>query len=141
MTMHHAGLAEVVRKDPRYAYEAYEFVFAALHHTQKMLGRRPRETAGEKPAEAVEVQHHVSGPELLAGVRDLALREFGLMARTVFRMWGIQHTDDFGEIVFNLVESKLMSKTEEDNRADFHAVYDLDEALVKDYRIEYKDEG
>jgi uncharacterized repeat protein (TIGR04138 family) len=131
--MYHAGLAEVVRKDPRYAYEAYEFVFAALHHTQKLLGRQPPEqTAGEQ----AEQHHHVSGPELLHGIRDLALREFGLMARTVFRMWGIQRTDDFGEIVFNLVESNLMSKTNEDSRTDFHAVYDFDQALVQDFRIQ-----
>ncbi len=136
MTMHHSGLAEVVRKDPRYAYEAYEFIFAALHHTQKMLGRQPRE---QQTPEAAEQHHHVSGRELLLGVRDLALREFGLMARTVFRLWGIQRTDDFGEIVFNLVESNLMSKTQEDCREDFHAVYDLEKALVQDYRIEVED--
>ena len=139
MTMHHAGLAEVVRKDPRYAYEAYEFVFAALHHIQQMLGRQPPEGPGAGPAEGAELHHHVSGPELLQGIRDLAQREFGLMARTVFRLWGIQRTDDFGEIVFNLVESNLMSKTDEDSRADFHAVYDLDQALVHDYRIQLDD--
>jgi uncharacterized repeat protein (TIGR04138 family) len=131
MTMHHAGLAEVVRRDPRYAYEAYEFVFAALNHTQKMLGRQPRP---EKTGEG-EPQHHVSGPELLEGVRDLALREFGLMARVVFHMWGIDRTGDFGEIVFNLVDATLMSKTSDDTRRDFHAVYDLDRALVDGYRI------
>ena len=60
----------------------------------------------------------------------------GLLARTVFRMWGINRTDDFGELVFNLVEAGLMSKTDEDSRKDFHAVYDLDEALVRGYRIE-----
>jgi len=130
MTMHHAGLADLVRRDPRYTYEAYEFVFAALEHTQKRLGRLPRGTPGE-----VGPQHHVRGKELLDGVRDLALREFGLMARTVFHMWGIDRTDDVGEIVFNLVESNLMSKTEEDHRADFHNLYDLDEALVAGYEI------
>ncbi len=136
MTMHHAALAEVVRKDPRYAYEAYEFVFAALHYTQKKLGRQTRDP---EPAGGPEQHHHVSGPELLQGIRDLALREFGLMARTVFRLWGIHKTDDFGEIVFNLVESNLMSKTNEDCRADFHAVYDLDKALVQDYRIQIEE--
>jgi uncharacterized repeat protein (TIGR04138 family) len=136
MTMHHSGLAEVIRKDPRYTYEAYEFVFAALHHTQKMLGRLPREPGGESPGTP---QHHVSGRELLQGIRDLARREFGLMAPTVFRLWGIRRTDDFGEIVFNLVESNLMSKSDEDTRADFHEVFDLDQALVKDYRIEIEE--
>jgi uncharacterized repeat protein (TIGR04138 family) len=137
--MHIQCLEELVRRDPRYAYEAYEFVFAALAHTQKVLGRVPQEPA-EEPAEepseeAAVVEHHVSGPELLDGIRDLALREFGLMARTVFRMWGIESTGDFGEIVFNLIEANLMSKTEGDSRADFVGVYDLDQALVHDYRI------
>lgn len=127
--MHVARLAEVVRRDPRYAYEAYEFVYAALAHTQKLLGRAP---SGEEPPAR---QQHVSGRELLDGIRDLALREFGLMARVVFRMWGVERTDDFGEIVFNLIESELMSKTDDDCRRDFQAVYDLDEALVRGYSI------
>lgn len=131
MTMHHAGLAEIVRKDSRYAYEAYEFVFEALNHTQKKLGRQPR---GEQAAD-IGPQHHVTGKELCEGILDLAQREFGLMARTVFRLWGIQRTDDFGEIVFNLVEFNLMSKTSDDERDDFHEIYDLDEALVRAYRI------
>src|SRR5439155_8017341 len=75
MTTFHAGLAEVVRRDPRYAYEAYEFLYEALNHTQKMLGRLPVPEQAQGP----EPQHHVSGQELLAVVRDLALREFGLM--------------------------------------------------------------
>jgi uncharacterized repeat protein (TIGR04138 family) len=133
--MYHAGLAELVQRDPRYAYEAYEFVFEALNHTQKQLGRVP---SGE-PGEGTESQHHVSGPELLEGIRDLALREFGFMARTVFQMWGIRQTDDFGEIVFNLVEAGLMSKTNEDSRQDFHHIYDLDQALVQGYRIQLED--
>src|SRR5262249_23199933 len=98
-------------------------------------GRLP---AGEV-AEAAERQHHVSGQELLAGIRDLALREFGFMARTVFHMWGIQRTDDFGDIVFNLVEAGLMNKTDEDTRQDFHDVYDLNQALVQGYRIELEE--
>jgi len=133
--MFHAGLAELVRRDHRFAYEAYEFLYEALNHTQKMLGRLP---AGEVPEEA-QRQHHVSGQELLDGIRDLALREFGLMARTVFHMWGIERTGDFGDIVFNLVEAGLMNKTDEDTRQDFHDVYDLDQALVQGYRIELEE--
>src|SRR5689334_15593621 len=101
--MHYSELEEVVRRDPRYAYEAYEFLYAALAHTQKMLGIQQAGATGTEQ----QVQH-VSGRQLLEGVRDLALKEFGLMARTVFRMWGVNRTDDFGEIVFNLVEAQLM---------------------------------
>ena len=135
MTLFHTGLMEVVQRDPRYAYEAYEFLFHALHHTQKMLGREPPEVAEGEPPPPVDKRYHVSGKELAHGARDLALREFGLMARTVFRMWGIHRTDDFGEIVFNLVEASLMSKTDKDDLTDFQNVYDLDQALVHDYRI------
>jgi uncharacterized repeat protein (TIGR04138 family) len=132
MTLHYPRLEELVQRDPRYAYEAYEFVFAALAHTQVMLGRTTDEES--------EGSHHVSGRQLLEGVRDLALREFGLMARTVFRMWGIEKTGDFGNIVFNLIEAKLMSKTDEDTQLDFEDVYDLDQVLVHDYRIEVASE-
>ncbi len=132
--MHYTELEEVVHRDPRYAYEAYEFLYAALAHTQKMLGRKTPDDANP------EQVPHVSGRQLLEGVRDLALKEFGLMARIVFRMWGVNRTSDFGELVFNLVEAKLMSKTDADTRADFHDVYDLDQALIQDYRIELKEE-
>jgi uncharacterized repeat protein (TIGR04138 family) len=133
MTFFNAKLEEVVKKHPRYVYEAYEFVFQALNFTQKMLGR---ESPEDVAAPAAAPQHHVTGQELLEGVRVLALREFGFLARTVFRLWGIDRTDDFGEIVFNLVEAELMSKTSEDNRDDFRGVYDLDEALVHGFRIQ-----
>jgi uncharacterized repeat protein (TIGR04138 family) len=131
MTPYDPKLADVVQRDPRYAYEAYEFVFAALAYTQRALGRALRESKGNEESKA----HHVSGRELLQGICDFAQREYGLMARLVFRFWGINRTDDFGEIVFTLVEAHLMSTTPDDNRGDFHDVFDLDKALVRGYRI------
>jgi uncharacterized repeat protein (TIGR04138 family) len=126
MSIHQPKLFEIVRRDPRYAYEAYEFIFAALEHTLQMLDKQDGESG----------PRHVSGAELMEGVRELALQEFGLMARTVFRQWGINATGDFGNIVFNLIEADLMSKTPEDSLADFQDRYDLDEALVRDFRLE-----
>jgi uncharacterized repeat protein (TIGR04138 family) len=129
MTMFHPKLAELVRRDQRYAYEAYEFVFAALAHTQKMLGRSPHEEV--EPSD----ENHVSGAELVRGACELALHEFGMMAPTVFKQWGIQRSGDFGEIVFNLIEAKLMSKTNQDSKADFQDVVDLDLMLKKGFAI------
>jgi uncharacterized repeat protein (TIGR04138 family) len=131
MSTYQARLAKVLERDQRFAYEAYEFVFAALAHTQRTLGRSPADN--ETPAGP---QYHVSGRELVEGIRTLALREFGMMARVVFRMWGIRNTGDFGEIVFNLVAEGLMSKSESDDKADFQDVYDLDQGLVQEFRIE-----
>src|SRR5215210_2135075 len=103
--MRHPRIEDVVRRDPRYPLEAYEFVFDALTHTQRLLGR-----STAVPEAGREAEHHVSGQQLLWGVRDLALREFGLLARIVFRLWGVNNTSDFGEMVFNLIEAGLMSK-------------------------------
>src|SRR5262249_20244776 len=119
MPIHQPKLFEIVQRDPRYAYEAYEFIFAALDYTLEMLVKQDLERGEAGP-------RHVRGAELLQGVRELALREFGFMARTVFRQWGVNCTGDFGEIVFNLIDSELMSKTAEDSRVDFQDVYDLD---------------
>lgn len=124
--MLHPKIEELLRQDSRYALEAYEFVFAALKHTQE-LHEMERDAGTEK---------HVTGQQLALGARDLARQEFGLMARAVFRAWGVNTTDDLGAIVFNLIETGLMSKTPQDNLADFHAVYDLDAELTKDYAIE-----
>jgi uncharacterized repeat protein (TIGR04138 family) len=129
MPIYQPKLFDIVRRDPRYAYEAYEFIFAALDYTLHMLGKQDG-TKGEA------VPRHVSGAELMQGVRELALREFGLMARTVFRLWGVNATGDFGNIVFNLIEAELMSKTDDDNLSNFQDQYDLDEALVQGFRLE-----
>jgi len=131
--MRHPEIADIVRRDRRFAYEAYEFVFDALGHTQKRVGRAPDD--GEPPGH----EHHVSGKEILEGAVDLAREEFGFMARTVFHQWGIRRTDDLGEIVFNLIEASLLSKTDADNRADFHEVFDLDRALTDGFAIRLTD--
>jgi uncharacterized repeat protein (TIGR04138 family) len=131
--MRHQEIVEIVRRDHRFPYEAYEFVFEALSHTQKMVGRVP--LGGEPPSN----EHHVSGKEILEGAVDLARDEFGFLARTVFHQWGIRRTDDLGEIVFNLIESGLLSKTETDSRADFHEVFDLDRALTEGFAISLAD--
>lgn len=136
MSSFNSKLMSVVRRDPRYAYEAYEFIFQALEHTQKLLGC----AATDEHADPSDVPSHVSVRQLLEGIRTFALQEFGLMARVVFRLWGIQRTDDFGAIVFSLIEAELMSGTTEDCRADFHDVYDLDEALVNGFQIVIEEE-
>jgi uncharacterized repeat protein (TIGR04138 family) len=65
----------------------------------------------------------------------LARGEFGLLARTVFRQWGITRSDDLGEIVFNLIDANLLSKTERDRRSDFEGICDLEQALTDGFTI------
>ena len=78
-------------------------------------------------------QGHVTGQELLDGIRWLAKREFGPMAKTVFESWGVSKTGDFGDIVFSLVEEGILGKNDRDSKEDFKDVYDFDDAFVKQY--------
>jgi len=133
--MQHPGLLAIVRRDTRYPYEAYEFLFEALGHTQKLLGRKP-----VQDDEQAGPENHVSGAELVNGYVDLARVQFGRMARVVFRQWGINRTDDIGELVFNLIEANLLSKTDSDHKADFSELCNLDEALVEKFEIEIERE-
>ena len=105
----------VAEQDGRYARAAYLFIFDALQHTVEKLGKTsmPRE------------QRHVSGRDLVYGISEYALNRFGPMARTVFEHWGVHQTRDFGEIVFNLVNGNLMSRTDDDNIEDFDGVFDF----------------
>src|SRR5262245_50821907 len=127
--MRHPTVSDIVRRDSRYAYDAYEFLYRALRFTQDQLGIPPQPSGKE------EAQRHVSGRQLLDGIRELAAREFGRMARVVLKNWGINQTEDFGNMVFNLVEAGLLYRRPEDTLDDFRNAYDLDEALVRDYEF------
>ncbi len=111
-------LFEICERDPRYKDDAYEFVLEALSFTQKRLQR----------------SRHVSGKELLEGIKDLLLEKFGPLTLTVLQYWGITTTEDFGHIVFNMVEKKILSKTEEDNIESFRDVYDFEVVFKERYR-------
>lgn len=75
----------------------------------------------------------MSGPELLDGLRVYALDQFGPLTKTVLNAWGVTRCADFGEIVFNLIEYSVFSKTESDRREDFADIFDFDTAFVKPF--------
>jgi len=114
-------IQKIVAADPRYPLEAYTFVQEALKHTQRALGRN-------KPD-----QKHVGGKELLEGIRLYALKTFGPMVPTMLEEWGIHSCEDFGEIVFNMIEHKVASKTDADSRADFKGGYTFEDAFRKPF--------
>jgi uncharacterized repeat protein (TIGR04138 family) len=116
------SLVRIQAKDPRYHREAYLFVRDALDHTQKTIGKDPRSRI-----------RHVTGQELLGGIREFALQQFGPMAKTVLEDWGVHRGEDFGEIVFNMIDVGWLAKTSKDSRADFANGYDFDEAFRKPF--------
>src|SRR4051812_13750611 len=124
------SLDEIVEVVGLYPREAYKFVQAGLSYTVEKIHA--------EIADDPEASRHVSGQQLCEGLREFALKEWGLMARTVLRRWKITATDDFGRIVFALVEHQHMSKTDEDDVEDFRNVYDFKSAFDQNYQIECK---
>src|SRR6266699_4900058 len=116
------ALDSFVASVPRYGRDAYVFLRDALDFTTKQ----------QKKIKGATVRH-VAGPELLEGVRQYALKEFGPMVITVFDNWGIQCCEDIGHMVFNLIGAGIFGKTEEDSMEDFKNVYDFQDAFVKPF--------
>ena len=111
-------LEPILTRDDRYTAEAYFFIRDALDHTVRQL----------------ETPRHISGQELLDGIRKYALGQFGPVTQRVLSEWGINECIDFGHIVFNLVNEGLLGKTDEDSINDFSGGYDFTEAFVHPFR-------
>lgn len=111
----------VRESDPEYRREAYGFVMAALGATiQSLPPERQQDT----------LRRHLDGAELVRGIVALARLEFGVMAVTVFREWGVTSSADIGRMVFQLVECGQLSARVEDSMEDFLGGPDLHEALA-----------
>lgn len=104
-------------RDTRYKEEAYLFVMEALSFTQRKL----------------KCLRHVTGEELLDGIKELLIQKFGPMTLIVLRHWGISSTEDFGNLIFNLVEHNVLSKTEDDDISVFRNAYDFEEVFERGY--------
>ncbi len=142
------SIHQLIEDDPRFKFDAYVFIFEALRYGHDILGmgtvfpstkstRGKKKKSSAKPAgdEAPSEEKHLTGQELCEACRQLALEQYGYMAKTVLNSWGVQTTDDWGEIVFNLIRIGEFSKTEHDRREDFANVYPFDVALVEQFQI------
>ncbi len=116
----------ICKEDPRFDRKAYLFLRQGLDYTVKELNKREPERAAKS--------QHVTGPELLHGIREFALEQFGPLALTVMRSWGVTRCSDIGDLVFNLIEYNVFSKTEKDRREDFGEIYTFEDAFVKPFK-------
>ncbi len=121
------ALKEIIREDPRFMLDAYFFLQEALSFTVKSLSRSHKNPKNPEGA-------HVSGQELLDGIRRYALQEFGAMSKTVLNTWGITRCEDFGDIVFLLISKGILRKTEKDSIEDFAGGYDFNAAFCEPFR-------
>lgn len=117
------GLRKLIEADGRYPEAAYLFVRAAVNYTVERV----------KAEEPERGRRHISGQQLLEGIRELAIEQFGPLTLDVLHEWGIRRTEDFGSIVFNLVNANLLGASEEDSPADFSGGYDFNEVFLKPF--------
>lgn len=108
---------EAARADGRYEKYAWRFVLSGVESTIEM----------------VNAEAHISGEELLDGLSVIASRQFGPMAKEVLNHWGIYTTRDIGNIVFGLIDSKLLEHSKEDKIEDFDDVFDFQKVFEEDY--------
>lgn len=119
------AVSRIVRKDPRFAERAYSFLKDALDFTMQRVEERENGS-----------QRHVSGQELLEGFRDYALAQFGPMAFTVMKEWGIRNGKNVGEMVFLLIEEDVFSKQPEDSLDDFKGFMNFRRAFEEPYEFQ-----
>jgi uncharacterized repeat protein (TIGR04138 family) len=111
----------ITEADSRFPRDAYFFLRDSLDQTVKLRKRQLGEDG------------HVTGQQLCDGVRQHAIKQFGPMVPTVFEYWGIDKTDDFGTMVWNLIGLGVFGKTPADSLDDFKNVFNFHEAFVAPY--------
>ena len=112
-------LERILEKNKAYKKDAYIFVLEALDYTLSKL-TSPR---------------HLAARELLEGMREFGIEQFGPMVLEVFAYWGVKKTDDFGEIVFNLIEGDLLTKRDTDSKEDFKGVFVFQDVFKNDFKF------
>lgn len=112
------ALNSLLQADPRYERAAYQFVREVLERIQLRLQQRRSRTGCQ-----------VGAGELLKRIRIDALDQFGPMTCAVFESWGVRSCDDFGEIVFNMMERRIVERGRRDRREDFRQGFDFSEAF------------
>lgn len=113
----------IQKDDPRYARGVYYFLRQALDFSLKELHKKG----------GFDNSNHLSGQQLLEGIRGYAILQYGPMARSVLEFWGVKECRDFGNIVFNLVDCRVLGKTDQDSPEDFANGYSFEAAFEQPF--------
>ncbi|WP_233207278.1 MULTISPECIES: Minf_1886 family protein [Pirellulaceae] len=158
----YSAFMQLLKDDPRFRMEAYQFVREALSFGQRFQQDADDELADEEDLEDLdlecfededddddeiesweeeeEAESHLTGQVLCQAIRQYATQQYGLLAKVVLNSWGIHTTSDFGEIVYNLISINMMKKSKSDRREDFDDQYDFEDAFVKNFDFELSEE-
>lgn len=157
----YSAFMQLLKDDPRYRMEAYQFVREALSFGQRFQEEQEEASTEEEDLdlecfeeeideldedlegwdEEEDVERHLTGQVLCQAIRHYAQQQYGLLAKVVLNSWGIYTTNDFGEIVYNLIGIGMMRKSKSDRREDFNDQYDFEDAFVKNFDFEMSEES
>lgn len=120
------AVSRILKHDPRYPREAYEL----LEEIFPLALQRQREAEGSE-------SNIVSGQALVNMFREYFTCRYGPFTSDVLDLFHIHSTDDIGAMVFNLVKVGVFGTNKGDSRADFHNLFDFDEAFRKPFLPEH----
>ena len=129
-------IVQLLQDDQRYKLEAYQFVRDGLQYAQEELKLGEKKPTSHQRGEGPKVEQHLTGQQLCEAIRQYAVSQYGLMAKTVLNSWGLRTTSDFGEVVYNLIRVGLMKKSKTDRREDFDNCFEFDQAFVNGFQID-----
>ncbi|KAA5546098.1 hypothetical protein FYK55_04160 [Roseiconus nitratireducens] len=128
------AMRKLLKEDPRYKYEAYQFIREALQYAHEHLPELSQAVAANDSFSKPRPRH-ITGQQLCEACRHYAIDQFGYLARMVLESWGVRSTSDFGELVYNLIRIEQMRKSDSDRREDFDDVYSFDGAFEPDFAL------
>ncbi|WP_233216470.1 Minf_1886 family protein [Blastopirellula marina] len=159
----YSAFMQLLKDDPRFRMEAYQFVREALSYGQRFQQEAEDEFEEEVEddedvedldlecfeededleawEEEEEAESHLTGQVLCQAIRQYATQQYGLLAKVVLNSWGLYTTSDFGEIVYNLISINMMKKSKSDRREDFDDQYDFEDAFVKNFDFQLSEES
>ena len=77
------------------------------------------------------VSGHIDAVDLCWCLHDLAVYFYGEGAREVLRGWNLNETADFGELVYMLIDARVMRASAEDRIEQFDNVFVFDEQFKR----------
>ncbi len=131
----------LLQSDPRFKFEAYQFVREALAYAHEQMlaaAQLPTKSADAKSTDDDRggfTGHHITGQQLCEACRHYGLQQYGYLTAMVLASWGVRSTSDFGEIVYNLISIEQMRKSDSDQREDFDEVYSFDTAFQPQFDL------
>jgi uncharacterized repeat protein (TIGR04138 family) len=120
------SIEEIAKLDGRYSLRAFEFVHEGL-------GRTVKKQYGDDAAS--RGPRHITGRQLCLGLAEFAAEKWGRMAGVVLNQLGLKTTEDFGQIVYLMVEHKWMYARPQDSMDEFKNVYDFEEVFEKNFEF------